>query len=107
MNYLILTVESHGDGNYFCFGMDEYNFETIIPILIGQQVFLTFNEEQIPIEGLAFFNQGRLTEPRINEWIQENGYHQYPRRNPTKLIFKLIGANFQYYQYQGYWPLHI
>ena len=107
MSYLVLTVEPHGNGNRFCLGMDQYSFETIIPLLIGQQISLAFNEEEIPVEGLAFFNYGRLTEPRINQWIQENHYHEYPERSPTKLVFKFVGTNFIYYPYQAYWPLHI
>ena len=79
----------------------------LFPPLIDQQISLTFNEEEIPIEGLAFFNQGRLTEQRINQWIQENHYHEYPERSPTKLVFRLLGNNFIYYPYQAYWPLRI
>jgi len=107
MRYLILTVEPHGDGNHYCFGMDQHSFNTIIPQLNNQQIYVVFNNEEIPIERLSFFNNRRLTETRINQWIVEREYHVYPQRNPTKLIFKIVGNTFIYYTHQAYWPLHI
>ncbi len=65
------------------FGFQDFNFSPI-----AEEVLISFNNEIISLENsiLTYNNHGRLTNPRINEWIQNNNLHQ--TNEPLKLIFK-------------------
>lgn len=76
----ILTVVSMSNNS---FGFQDYNFSTI-----AEEVLISFNNEIICLENslLAYNDYGRLTNPRINEWIQNNDLHT--AIEPAKLVFK-------------------
>jgi hypothetical protein len=91
------------NGN-FRFGLSKPDRDAIIPNLQGQNVFINLPgiDGNIQVTHDTFFNHGNLFSTEISDWIIENNYSVGNNRSPFKLIFRLSGTTFQYYQNQGH-----
>ena len=91
--FVILTVVSMSDRSY---GLNNYD---IIPV---EELSITLKNEKINLNNsiLSYNKYGRITNPKINSWIQENNLHK--TLEPLKLIFNLFreGNNHHYTLYE-------
>jgi len=95
--FVILTVVSMNENS---FGLQDHNFP-----FQASEVFITFLNGYFNLENslLAYNNHGRLTNPQINTWIQDNNLHI--ASEPVKLVFEIQkkGSRYHYtlYRTQG------
>ena len=95
--FVILTVVSMNENS---FGLQDHNFP-----FECKDLSITLTNERIEMNNsiVAYNQNGRLTNPEINKWIQENKLHEVGK--PTKLIFRLEKIinkyHYKLYKYQG------
>jgi hypothetical protein len=93
--YVILTIVEMSENSY---GLQDYNFP-----FKAEEVFITFLNETITLKNslLAYNNNGRLTNPLINSWIQNNSLDR--TSEPVKLIFQKqrTGNSYHYILYRS------
>jgi hypothetical protein len=91
--FAILTVVSMSKSS---FGLQDNNFP-----FESKELYMTLADEKINLQRsiLAYNNYGRLTNPSINKWIQENKLNTVIE--PVKIVFS-ITRNDKTYHYKLY-----
>jgi hypothetical protein len=91
--YAILTVVSMAENS---FGLQDHDYP-----FTCEKLSITLTNKAIPINKsiIAYNRNGRLTNPEINTWIQENNLNKGEK--PIKLVFRLERRlnNFHYKLY--------
>lgn len=92
--FAILTVVSMRKNS---FGLQDHNFP-----FQADGLSIVFLDDSISLVNslMAYNNHGRLTNPLINTWIQDNNLHT--TNEPLKLVFKIKrkGRKYQYILYR-------